>query len=74
MSEESDYIEVKVHRQGIFKDKAKKLVNQGVSGVISGGKISESAKRILDENNVWHRENVEPSDLESESKETEKEV
>jgi len=73
MSEESDYIEVKVHSKGIHKGKAEQLVNQGVSGVISGGPISKNAKKILDENNVWHRDNVEPSDLESESQETEKE-
>lgn len=73
MSEESDYIEVKVYSKGISKGKAEELVDQGVSGFISGGSISKNAKKILDKNNVWHREKVEPSDLESESKETEKE-
>ncbi len=73
MSEESDYIEVKVHSKGMYKSTAEKIVKQGASGAISGSQISPSAKKVLEDNGVWYRENVEPSDLESESREIEKE-
>lgn len=71
MASDDSYIEVKVYAGGIYPGKAKKIVEQGVDGVISGGKISESSKKIFDEAGVWHRENVEPSDLEPESTEVE---
>ena len=67
------YIEVKVYANGIYPGKAAKIVEQGVDGVISGGKISDNAKKIFDKAGIWYRENVEPKDLESESPETEKE-
>ncbi|MBF2057350.1 MAG: hypothetical protein IGQ45_09025 [Cyanobacterium sp. T60_A2020_053] len=73
MSENSDYIEVKSYSSAIPPSKAKKIAKQGVSGVISGGRISDESKKIFNKHGIWHRENVEPSDLESESREIEKE-
>ena len=71
MPDEADYIEVKVYSGGIYPGKAKQIVEQGVKGVISGGKISDNAKTIFDEAGIWYRENVEPKDLESEEHESE---
>jgi hypothetical protein len=68
------YIEVKVYAGGIYPGKAKQLVNQSVVGVISGGKISDNAKKIFDDASIWYRDNVEPKDLEAESPENEKEI
>lgn len=73
MADDDKYIEVKVYAGGIYPGKARKIVDQGVDGVISGGKISENAKKIFDEAGVWHRDNVEPKDLEPEAAEVEKE-
>ena len=72
MAKKNDYIEVKVYTNGIYPGKAKKIVEQGVKGVISGGSISDNAKAVFDKENVWHRENVEPKDLESTTTKTEK--
>ncbi len=71
MSNIDDYLEVKVYSSGIYPGKAKQIVDQGVKGVISGGKISDNAKTIFDNAEVWYRENVEPTDLESEGTESE---
>lgn len=71
MAENDHYLEVKVYTKGIYPKKAQDIVDQGVSGVISSGPIADNAKKIFDQNNVWYRENVEPSDLESENKEKE---
>lgn len=60
-----DYIEVKVHQGGFYAGRARDIVEQGVIGVLCGGRISENAKKILDEAGVWYRENVEPEELES---------
>lgn len=68
------YIEVKVYAGGIYPGKAKQIVAQGVDGVISGGKISDNAKKIFDDAGIWHRDNVEPEDLEPEPPEVEKET
>jgi predicted Fe-Mo cluster-binding NifX family protein len=65
------YIEVKVYANGIFPKKAKQLVEQGVDGVISGGKISDNSKQIFGDAGIWYRENVEPEDLEPEPPEVE---
>jgi hypothetical protein len=73
VADDDKYIEVKVYAGGIYPGKAKKIVDQGVDGVISGGKISENAKKIFDEAGIWHRDNVEPGDLEPEAAEIEKE-
>ncbi|WP_017294977.1 hypothetical protein [Geminocystis herdmanii] len=73
MSENSDYIEVKAYSSAIPPSKAKKIAEKGVSGVISGGPISDKSKKIFNDHDIWYRENVEPSDLESESREIEKE-
>ena len=67
MAKKDDYIEVKVYTNGIYPGKAKQIVEQGVEGVISGGKISGNAKTVLSEKGVWYRENVDPKDLESEA-------
>ena len=71
MNDNSDYIEVKVYSSGIYPSIAQKIIKQGVKGVISGGSISDNAKKLLDEAGVWYRENVEPSDLETEANEHE---
>lgn len=71
MSSNDDYIEVKVYSGGIYPSKAQKIVEQGVKGVISGGKISDNAKSVFDDAGIWYRENVEPTDLESEGSEPE---
>lgn len=71
MSEENKFIEVKVYSSGIYPGKARQIVNQGVSGVISGGKISDNARAIFDNSGVWYRDNVESSDLESDGAESE---
>ncbi|MBT2772128.1 hypothetical protein J7J47_07765 [Halomonas sp. ISL-60] len=71
MPSDDDYIEVKVYSSGIYPGKATKIVAQGVKGVISGGKISDNAKSVFDGAGVWYRENVEPTDLESEGSESE---
>ncbi len=60
-----DYIEVKVYRNGFQIGTARRIVEQGVIGVLCGGKISKNAKKILDEAGVWYREYVEPEELES---------
>jgi hypothetical protein len=73
MSEDFNYLDVKCLASGISKGKAKDLVEQGISGVISGGPISDSSKKIFDDKGIWYRENVEPSDLEFEGREFEKE-
>lgn len=72
-NDDDRYIEVKVYSGGIFPGKAKQLVAQGVDGVISGGKISDNAKKIFDDASIWYRDNVEPKDLETEPSEREKE-
>ena len=72
MADKDDYIEVKVYTNGIYPSKAKQIVEQGVKGVISGGKISSNAKTVLNEKGVWYRENVDPKDLEAESKKKDK--
>lgn len=64
MTDNSKFIEVKVYRNGIYPSKAKQIIQQGVVGVISGGKISDNAKIVFDEVGIWYRDNVEPSDLE----------
>lgn len=63
MAKKDDYIEVKVYTNGIYPGKAKQIVQQGVKGIISGGKISENAKTVFNDKGVWYRENVEPKDL-----------
>lgn len=73
MSENSAYIEVKAYSSAIDSSKAKKIVSKGIAGIISGGRINDNAKQVFKDNGVWYRENVEPSDLESESREIEKE-
>ena len=72
-NDDDRFIEVKVYTGGIFPGKAKQLVAQGVDGVISNGKISDNAKKILDDASIWYRDDVEPKDLEPESPEREKE-
>jgi predicted Fe-Mo cluster-binding NifX family protein len=67
MVDKDDYLEVKVYSGGIYPGKAQQIVDQGVKGVISGGKISDNAKKIFDDSGIWHRDNVEPGDLEQES-------
>jgi putative N-acetylmannosamine-6-phosphate epimerase len=64
MTDNSKFIEVKVYRNGIYPSKAKQIIQQGVVGVISGGKISDNAKIVFDKAGIWYRDNVEPSDLE----------
>lgn len=71
MPDKEEYIEVKVYSSGIYPSKANKIIEQGVVGVISGGKISDNAKNLFDDAGVWYRDNVEPSDLESEGPELE---
>lgn len=71
MSNENKFIEVKVYSSGIYPGKAREIVKQGVSGVISSGNISDNARVIFDNSGVWYRDNVEPSDLESEGSESE---
>lgn len=66
-----EFVEVKVYRNGIPPSIANKIVEQGVKGVISGGPIPPKSKEIFDDAGVWHRENVEPSDLEVETPEQE---
>lgn len=44
---DDDYIEVKVYSSGIYPGKAKKIVEQGVKGVISGGKYQITRNRYL---------------------------
>jgi len=73
MSDDDDYeyIEVKVYQGGFYAGNARLLVEQGVIGVLCGGRISKNAKKILDEAGVWYRENVEPEELESDETEHE---
>jgi hypothetical protein len=66
-----DYIEVKVYQGGFYAGSARRLVEQGVIGVLCGGRISGPAKKILDEAGIWYRENVEPEELESGEREYE---
>lgn len=68
-----EFIEVKVYSTPIYPSKAEQIVAQKVKGVICGGEISDSSKEIFNKNSIWYRENVEPSDLESEKPETEEE-
>ena len=62
-----DYIEVKVHRDGVTTTTARKIVKQKVKLVISGHKIQPGAKKILDENGIIHFENVDAADLDTDS-------
>ena len=58
------YIEVKCWSNKIYPSDAHDLVSQGVEGVLCGGEISENAKKILDDAEIWYEENVEPHELE----------
>lgn len=71
MPKDSDYIEVKVLTNGIYPGKAKQIIKQGVKAVLSGGPVSDSAKKIFKDKKIWFRENVEPGDLDYEAKEHE---
>lgn len=67
MSDEDDFIEVKVHRDKVGTATARKIVNQGAKALISHYEITPGAKSILDENSIIYFENVDPKDLEIES-------
>jgi predicted Fe-Mo cluster-binding NifX family protein len=69
--DDDKFIEVKVWSSGIYASKARQIVKQGVSAVIAAGAIAPDAKEIFRQAGVRYWENVEPSDLESESGEVE---
>lgn len=65
--EQDDYIEVKVHRDGVTTTTARKAVKQKVKMVVSGHEIQPGAKKILKENKIKFYENVDASDLDTDS-------
>lgn len=67
MSDEDDFIEVKVHRDKVGVATARKIVKQGAKALISHHEITAGAKVVLEENNIIYLENVDPKDLEIES-------
>jgi len=67
MSDEDDFIEIKVHRDKVGTTTARKVVRQGAKALISYYEITPGAKVILDENSIVYLENVDPQDLEVES-------
>jgi pentose-5-phosphate-3-epimerase len=64
-----EYVEVKVHRDGVSLATARKIIKQGVKLVVAGSPISKKAKILFDQNGVSYFENVEPEDLEIDSEE-----
>ena len=67
MSNEDEFIEVKVHSDKVGTSVARKIVKQGAKALVSRYGITPGAKVILDENNIAYFENVDPKDLEVES-------
>ncbi len=67
MSDDDEFVEVKVHRDKVGTTTARKIVKQGAKALISHYEITPGAKVILDENGVIYFENVDPKDLEVES-------
>lgn len=61
--EDDDFIEVKVHRDGVGTTTARKIVKQKAKAVVSGHEITPGAKAIFDENHIRYFENVEAEDL-----------
>lgn len=69
MSDDDDFIEVKVHREKVGTTAARKIVRQGAKALVSHYEITPGAKLILNENGVIYFENVDPKDLEIEKDE-----
>lgn len=67
MSDDDEFVEVKVHRDKVGTSTARKIVKQGAKALISRYEITPGAKFILDEGGVIYFENVDPKDLEVES-------
>ncbi|MBH0032387.1 MULTISPECIES: hypothetical protein [unclassified Pseudoalteromonas] len=63
MANEDDFIEIKVHREGVGTTTARKIVKQKAKAVVSGHKITRGAKAIFDDNQIVYFENVEAEDL-----------
>lgn len=61
--DDDDFIEIKVHRDGVGTTTARKIVKQKVKAVVSGHKITPGAKAIFDDNKIIYFENVEAEDL-----------
>lgn len=60
---DDEFIEVKVHRDGVGTTTARKAVNQKVKVVISGHAITPGAKKIFEDNSIIFFENVDAEDL-----------
>lgn len=67
MSDDDEFVEVKVHRDKVGTATARKVVKQGAKALISHYEITPGAKIILVENGIVYFENVDPKDLEIES-------
>lgn len=67
MSNNDEFVEVKVHRDKVGTVTARKIVKQGAKALISHHEITPGAKTILAENGIVYFENVDPKDLEIES-------
>lgn len=65
--DQDDFIEVKVHRDGVGTTSARKILKQGVKLVVSGHEIQPGAKRIFEENGIRYFENVDAKDLDTDS-------
>jgi hypothetical protein len=66
MSDDDEFVEVKVHRDKVGTTTARKIVKQGAKALVSYYEVTPGAKVILDENGVIYFENVDPKDLEVE--------
>ena len=62
--DDSDYIEIKCWSNSIDAGDARDFVEMGVVGILAGGSITNNAKKILDEADIWYLEDVEPEELE----------
>lgn len=62
-----DFIEVKVHREGVGTPTARKIVKQKVKMVVSGHEIQPGAKKIFEENSIIYFENVDAADLDTDT-------
>ncbi|HBC7418183.1 MULTISPECIES: hypothetical protein [Serratia] len=65
--DQDDFIEVKVHRDGVGTTTARKIVKQGAKVVVSGHDIQPGAKKIFEENEIIYFENVDAADLDTDS-------
>lgn len=69
MSDDDDFIEVKVHREKVTAAVARKIVKQGAKALVSHHEVTSGGKNVLDEAGVVYFENVDPKDLEIEKDE-----